>query len=265
MLLALLQANAAPLDVAANLETIRRAARDAADAGADVLLTPELFPLGYDPLRIGAEFDAALLPGLRAGLADLARSCGIGLVYSLPVHDGGTGLNISATLLDAEGAELLSYAKVHLFGPDERKAFTGATRPPGVVQFKGLAVSLVICYDVEFPETVRAAAVRGADVVLVPTALAHGFDEVPQVILRARALENHVAIGYANHCGTESGVAFGGGSVIAGPDGALLATAGPGPELLYARLDAGAIRASRVEVPYLAERRPGLYRDWDRG
>lgn len=264
MLLALLQANAAPLDVAANLDTIRHAARDAAAAGADVLLTPELFPLGYDPLRIHAEFDPALLPEIRAELAETARSHGIGLVYSLPMHDVGTGLNISATLLDGAGAELLSYAKVHLFGEHERTAFTGATRPPGVVHYKGLNVSLVICYDVEFPETVRTAAVRGADVVLVPTALAHGFAEVPQVIVRARALENHVAIGYANHCGTESGVDFGGGSVIAGPDGTLLATAGPGAELLYARLDADAIRGSRRDVPYLAERRPELYRDWDR-
>ena len=262
MLVALLQANATPLDERANLATIEAAAVEAAAVGADVLVTPELFPLGYDPLGIDAAFDAGSLPQLRRELAALAARHGIGLLYSVPHPDGAGRLNISATLLDAAGREVLNYGKVHLFGADERTAFVGATEPPGVVSFCGVNVAMVICYDVEFPETVRAAALRGADVVLVPTALAHGFDEVPQLLVRARALENHVAIAYANHCGTEAGVAFGGGSVIAGPDGALLASAGPAPELLYARLDADAIRATRAEVPYLAERRPDLYARW---
>ena len=76
---------------------------------------------------------------------------------------------------------------------------------PGVVDFHGVRTSLVICYDVEFPEAVRAAAVRGAELLLVPTALAEGFDAVPQVLIRARALENHLTVAYANHCGTEEG------------------------------------------------------------
>jgi len=265
MLLALMQAQARPLDVAANLAAIDHAARDAAAAGAQLLLTPELFPLGYAPLRIHADFDMARLPDIRAALAETARRHGIGLVYSLPGDCGGTRPGISATLLDAAGTELLTYGKVHLFGGDERKAFSPASRPPGVVQFMGLNLAMVICYDVEFPETVRAAAVRGADAVLVPTALAHGFDEVPNIILRARALENHVAVAYANHCGIEDGTTFGGGSIIAGPDGGVLAAAGIGAELLYAELDADAIRGSRAGVPYLAERRPELYREWEGG
>ncbi|MHA7306110.1 nitrilase-related carbon-nitrogen hydrolase [Arthrobacter sp. TMN-49] len=263
MLLALLQANAVPLDMARNLAAIEAAARDAAGAGADLLLTPELFAPGYDPARIHAEFDRDQLGHLRRELAGIARTHGIALVYSLPRLDGHR-LNISATLVDASGAELLDYGKVHLFGDAERKAFIGATEAPGVVQFKGMVVSIVICYDVEFPETVRAAALRGADVVLVPTALAHGFEEVPQVLVRARALENHVALAYANHCGVESSVTFGGGSVIIGADGGFLATAGPDATLLYAQLDADTIRASRKDVPYLAERRPELYARWAR-
>ncbi|ALV44439.1 nitrilase [Arthrobacter alpinus] len=263
MLLALLQANAVPLDMAGNLAVIEAAARDAAAAGADLLLTPELFVPGYDPERIHAEFEPGQLPRLREQLAQIARNHGIALIYSLPRLDGDR-LNISATLVDAAGVELLDYGKVHLFGDAERAAFIGATEAPGVVQFKGLNLSMVICYDVEFPETVRAAGVRGADVVLVPTALAHGFDEVPQVLVRARALENHVVLAYANHCGVESSVAFGGGSVIVGADGGFLATAGPDATLLYAQLDAETIRATRKDVPYLSERRPELYGEWAR-
>ncbi|WP_307429343.1 nitrilase-related carbon-nitrogen hydrolase [Pseudarthrobacter defluvii] len=271
MLLSVLQANAAVLDVEANLLTVDRAARRAAQAGADLLLTPELFPVGYAPLRLRGELDPANLPVIRGQLADIARRNGIALVYSLPsVADSGTGVftqgagwHIAATLVDATGAELLTYAKVHLFGGEERKAFVAAAEPPAVVPFKGVRTSLLICYDIEFPEAARAAAARGAELLLVPTALSAGFDAVPQVLIRARALESQLNVAYANHCGQEDAYIFGGGSVVAGPDGALLAAAGDGPELLFAQVGTEAVIEAREAVPYLRERRPELYREWE--
>lgn len=263
VLLALMQANSAVLDVEANCAAVEAAARSAAAAGSSVLLTPELFPVGYAPLRLRAELDPAVLPPIRQRLADIARSHSIGLVYSLPAVTARGAWHVTSTLLDPTGSELLTYAKVHLFGPEERAAFSPAEARPAVVDFNGIRTSMVICYDVEFPETVRAAAVAGAELLLVPTALAHGFDAVPQVLLRARALESQVTIAYANHSGMEDGCEFLGGSVIAAPDGSLLAFAGTGPELLFAEVGADAARQARDAVPYLAERRPDLYRSWE--
>ncbi|WP_308932214.1 nitrilase-related carbon-nitrogen hydrolase [Arthrobacter sp. SLBN-112] len=298
MLLSVLQANAAVLDVEANLRTIDVAASRAARAGAGLLLTPELFPVGYAPLRLRNELDPATLPAIRDRLAGIARRNGIALVYSVPaeaaeaaepaeateaagtagagvVSEGGSSQgmgrvgspdwNISASLVDATGAELLRYAKVHLFGDEERKAFVAANEPPAVVDFLGIRTSLLICYDIEFPEAARAAAARGAELLLVPTALSAGFETVPQVLVRARALESQLTVAYANHCGTEGSCTFGGGSVVAGPDGRLLAEAGNAPELLFATVDPEAVRAARDEVPYLRERRPELYREWEAG
>ncbi|MET1088821.1 MAG: nitrilase-related carbon-nitrogen hydrolase [Arthrobacter sp.] len=263
MLLALLQASAVVMDMDANCAVIDEAARTAAAKGAAVLLTPELFPTGYAPGRVRAELDPAALAGIRAKLAGIARRHRIGLVYSLPRIAAQGEWHISSTLLDAEGHSLLTYDKVHLFGPGERAAFSAAVHPPAVVNFNGIPTSMVICYDVEFPEAVRAAAVAGAELLLVPTALAHGFDDVPQVLLRARALESQLTIAYANHSGVEEGCRFLGGSVIAGPDGALLAAAGEEPQLIYAEVEEGAAARARKDVPYLAERRPDLYRSWD--
>ncbi|MFJ4208588.1 carbon-nitrogen hydrolase family protein [Paenarthrobacter sp. NPDC089675] len=276
MLLSVLQANASVLDVDANLRTIDDAARRASRAGAGLLLTPELFPVGYAPLRLHAELDPETLPGIRERLANIARTHGIGLVYSLPAAaehtydddaepaSGGGRWHISATLLDASGKEILSYNKVHLFGAEEHKAFVGAQAPPAVVDFNGLRTSMLICYDVEFPEAVRAAATRGAELLLVPTALSAGFDNVPQVLIRARALESQLNVAYANHCGHEDVYNFLGGSVVAGPDGSLLAAAGDGASLLFAEVGTDSVNAARAEVPYLQERRPELYAEWDR-
>jgi 5-aminopentanamidase len=273
VMLALMQANAEVLDVAANCAAVDEAAGKAAAAGARVLLTPELFPVGYAPRRIRTEFDPAALPSIRQSLAGIAARHGIAVVYSLPAVTADGDWQITATLVDAQGIERLSYAKVQLFGPEERHAFRPADAAPSVVDLDGVPVSLVICYDVEFPETVRAAAVHGARLVLVPTALSEGFEAVPQLLVRARALENQVTVAYANHSGAEAGCNFLGGSVIAGPDGSLLAEAGAGPELLFAEVPkpaadggsaAGAESAEGAEaaVAYLADRRPETYRSW---
>jgi predicted amidohydrolase len=261
--LALMQANSSVLDIGRNCAVIDRAAQAAAEAGAEVLLTPELFPVGYAPLRVRTELDPGALPAIRRDLARIAARHRIALVHSLPVVTPGGEWQISATVLDRNGNELLSYAKVHLFGPDERKAFSPAEAAPAVVDLGGIRTSLAICYDVEFPETVRAAAAAGAELLLVPTALAHGFESVPQVLLRARALESQLTVAYANHSGEEDGCAFLGGSVIAGPDGELLAAAGRGEELLYAEVSAEAARQARDAVPYLRERRADVYRAWE--
>ncbi|MBP2266982.1 MULTISPECIES: carbon-nitrogen hydrolase family protein [Micrococcaceae] len=265
MLLSVLQANASVMDVEANLRTIDDAAQRAAQAGAGLLLTPELFPVGYAPLRLHAELDPATLPGIRERLSEIARRHSIGLVYSLPaVADHENAWHITASLLDAEGNEVLNYAKVHLFGPEEHKAFVGAQEPPAVVDFNGIRTSMLICYDVEFPEAVRAAATRGAELLLVPTALSAGFDNVPQVLIRARALESQLNVAYANHSGHEDVYTFLGGSVVAGPDGSLLAAAGESAALLFAEVGTESVNAAREEVPYLRERRPNLYAEWDK-
>lgn len=269
VLLALMQANSAVLDVAANVAAVEEAARAASAEGAQLLLTPELFPVGYAPIRLRAAFDPATLPALRAALAGVARRHRIALVYSLPAVTPAGEWRISATLVDESGEELLRYEKVHLFGPDEREAFAAATEAPDVVEFHGFKTSLVICYDIEFPESARAAALRGAELLLVPTALAGGFDAVPEVLVRARALENQLTVAYANHTGVEAGCEFRGGSIVAGPDGSVLAAAGPGVELLFADVGVPADAAedaaehgADAAVAYLRDRRPELYRAW---
>ncbi|MFK4296236.1 hypothetical protein ABH924_001373 [Arthrobacter sp. GAS37] len=78
--------------------------------------------------------------------------------------------------------------------------------------------------------------------------------------IRARALESQLNVAYANHSGHEDGCDFLGGSVVAGPDGSLLAAAGDGAALLFAEISTESVKAAREQVPYLRERRPELYR-----
>ena len=232
------------------------AAAEAADAGADVLVTPELFPTGYAPDRVHHLDGAAV----RQAVSTQAEHHGIAIVVST-VEQSGAGRFIAATLFGADGAQVIHYQKSHLFGAGEAQFFTAGSTLSPVVRFGDLTVALGICYDLEFPEYIRALAVEGADLVLVPTAVpvraASEFDPtaVPRLLVPARALENTVAIAYANQCGT----GFTGHSSIVAPDGSFAVQAGTEPALIYADITSEAIRAARADNPYLRSRRLDLY------
>ena len=114
---------------------------------------------------------------------------------------------------------------------------------------------MLICYDVEFPEAVRRLAVDGARTVLVPTANMTGYDEVQQILVRARACENGCGVVYANYCGADDLFDYNGLSEICGPGGEVLAQAdAQGEQLVVADLPAESAGT------YLADRRAELYR-----
>ncbi|MDP5227465.1 MULTISPECIES: carbon-nitrogen hydrolase family protein [Arthrobacter] len=261
MRLAIMQGESAVLDAATNLSALRDAAVRAGERGGELLLSPELFPVGYAPRVLRRDLDPASLPSLREELAAIARDTGIALLYSLPEVEGGKW-HITATLLSAEGTVLSHYRKVHLFGAEEQEVFTPGTDPAAVVRFGDLTLGTIICYDVEFPEAVRAAGLQGVDLLMVPTALGEGYSQVPQRLIPTRAMENHLYLAYVNHAGVEDGFRLSGGSVVADPFGELLAEGGPETELMIVDVDPARLAAARADVPYLAERRPDLYRAW---
>lgn len=259
--------------VAANLALIAGAAERASAAGAELLVTPELFTCGYAPATVAPNLSDDVVHRIHAGAAAAARAHGLHLVYSAPGR-AGDSWTITASLVSPAGERLATHTKVHLFGGEEQETFAAGTSAPPVIDVGGVGVGLMVCYDVEFPEMVRAAATAGADVVAVPTALTAEFAEVQDVLLPARALESQVAIAYANHAGpapsADGEIQLGGGSLILGPTGNLLASAprtaaGPGePALITADVTAADAAAARERVPYLRERRPDLYESWAR-
>ncbi|WP_308817615.1 carbon-nitrogen hydrolase family protein [Pseudonocardia alni] len=255
MRVALLQTVSRPCDVGGNLA---RLAEACAAADADLLVTPEMFLTGYD---IGADAVAALAEPADGPSADavaaIARTSGTAVLYGYPERHGGRVANAVA-LVGPDGTRLAGYRKTHLFGALDRACFTASDTPPAVVTWNGWGLGLLVCYDVEFPETVRALALAGADAVLVPTANMLPYDHVPRVLIPARAWENQVYVAYANWCGTEGSLTYGGLSCVAGPAGAVV-RAGRDPELLVAELDRSALAVSRRANPYLADRRPDLY------
>jgi predicted amidohydrolase len=248
----------APRTVEDGLAALDDAAREAAARGARLLVTPELSLTGYAiGHRVAALAEPADGPSARAA-ARIAAAHGIALVYGYPERDGDAVYN-SAALVGSDGAPLAGYRKTHLYGEFEKGQFTPGGQLLVQAELEGVLVGLLICYDVEFPETVRAHALAGTELLVVPTALMLPHDVIPRTVLPARAWENQLYVAYANRVGREGEFGFAGLSCLAAPDGTVPARAGRDAQMLVAEVDTGLLQASRVQNSYLTDRRPELY------
>jgi predicted amidohydrolase len=246
--------------VARNLDLLKARASEAASVGARLLICPEMFLTGYNigpatAARLAEASDGRSL----ARAARIAQDFGIALLFGYPERGSDGAIYNTVSLIDRFGATLASYRKCHLFGELDRAMFCAGSGPSEAVELEGVRIGLLICYDVEFPETVRLLSLQGVDLVAVPTALMEPFEVVARTLVPARAVENQIYLAYANRCGREADLRYCGSSCVVGPEGAWLARAGRGEELIVADLDLERLRASRAHNTYLGDRRPELY------
>lgn len=253
---ALLQCQSRPGDVEGNLARLDQACRRAARSGAQLLVTPEMFLSGYN---IGGAAAIALAEpndGARlACVATIAQRHGMAIVMGYPASDGSGAVWNAALCIDAQGRRVGACRKSRLYGDLDRGMFSAGPGNDGVFDCLGWKIGLLICYDVEFPETTRRLALEGADLIVVLTANMDGFDFVQQHLLPTRAYENQVFVAYANFCGHEAGLAYNGRSGVAGPEGVWLAQARRRPTLLLADLARQQLDAARLRLRHLDDAR----------
>ncbi|BBH16769.1 nitrilase [Nocardioides baekrokdamisoli] len=240
----------------ADLGRLRERALEASAEGARLLITPEAFTSGYAVPDI-AELAQPLGGAWDQAVAAIAAETGLAILYGHPERAGDVVFN-SATLVDRDGSVLTRHHKTHLYGEVDR-VYQPGTSLDALADLDGVRVGVLICYDVEFPETVRMLALAGADLVAVPTALMTPYEVVTRTLVPARAYENQVYLAYANRSGVEGTLTYCGESCVVGPDGVDLARARSGDELLLAEIDTAALARSRADNTHLNDRRPQLY------
>jgi 2,6-dihydroxypseudooxynicotine hydrolase len=259
----------------ANRKAAAAAVAEAAAAGARLVVLPELCDSGYvfgdDAERASAEAGALASPAddnetLRQWHA-LAVEHELAIVGGFCERGADGLLYNSAAVLDASGTRAI-YRKAHLWD-QEKLVFTPGDAPPPVVDLGFGRVGVMICYDLEFPEWVRLAALDGADLIAAPVNWPSTGDRPkdgfsPDVLeALADAAANGVFVAVADRCRIERGVTWTGGSVIATPSGRALA----GPILqdravvLTAACDLLRARDKSLggNTDRLTDRRPQLY------
>ena len=253
--LALFQNDTVPCNAGAQLDALEAALAEAAEAGADLLITPELFLCGYN---IGNQVPDVAEPQDGESLGRAAALCkkyGVGCLIGYAEREGKEVYN-SAYLAAADGSRLGNFRKLHLSGPFEKAQFT-AGNDIVTAEVNGVVVAPLICYDVEIPEAVRAAARAGAALVMVPTALREQYSHLTSTMIPTRAFENGLYVAYVNHAGSEGEFAYCGLSRLAGPGGQI-SSAGAEACVHICSVDTAEIENARAELPYLKEARRDL-------
>ncbi|MHB1863553.1 MAG: carbon-nitrogen hydrolase [Gemmatimonadaceae bacterium] len=287
--------DSATTDARASVAATVTRVREAAARGAQIVCLKELFNAPYFCKVERAErFDLAEpIPGpTTAAMQQLARELEIVLVVPLFEKQAPGVYRNSAAVIDADGALLGVYRKMHI--PDdplflEKYYFTPGDGTPDasldarvVAQAAGFKVwntryaniGVLICWDQWYPEAARITALLGADIIFYPTAIGWHPAEKAQfgaaqvdawrTAQRAHAIANGVFVAAPNRVGFEAepgtdGLEFFGHSFISDPFGRLVADAGSDPEVLIATCDPRLIEDTRRNWPFLRDRRIDAY------
>jgi len=270
MKLALIQQHATP-DVAANLrrglDATRRAAADAAQlvAFAELAFTP-FYP--QSPPAGDVRAIAEPVPGpTTEAFQRLASELGVVIIPNLFERDGDRTFDCSP-VIDADGTLLGRTRMVHILEAPcfhEQQYYTPGDRGAPVYQTRVGRIGVAICYDRHFPEYMRALALGGADLVVVPQA---GIvDEWPAGFFEGEmctaAFQNGYFVALCNRVGAETCLTFAGESFVCAPDGTVRARAPRGDDaVLLADIDLAEAARSHARRFLLRDRRPDLYAGW---
>jgi NAD+ synthase (glutamine-hydrolysing) len=251
-------------DVAGNLRQIVAAIGAARQAGADLVVLPELALCGYPPEDL--LFHAGLRRQVAAALAEVtAATAGIAAVVGYPEYAGGGIYNAAAFL--ADGRHLTTYRKQALpnYSVFDEQRYFRPGQGPVVVEWRGVRIGLGICEDVWTPAPCQAARDAGAQLLVVPNGSPFEIGKQAQRerVLAERARATGLPIAYANLVGGQDELVFDGGSCVVGADGSVAMRA-PACEsgIYYAgfAVTAGGVTAGRGEIAPLPDEDSSIYR-----
>lgn len=237
--------------------------RQAAEAGADMVVLPELWTTGFHwprNCRLVREH-----PLWEAPLTAMAQELGIWIVGSTLAGDGALGAKNCAMLVSPEMGVVARYAKMHLFSLTGEDRYLKAGDEVVCPETPWGAIGMTICYDLRFPELWRMLALAGARLIVCPAGFPEPRQEHWRTLLRARAIENQCFVAGVNQTGAEriaggEALHYFGGSMLIDPWGQVLLEADSSESLLLCNIDLGESDKVRQKMAVFSDRRPELYR-----
>ena len=258
-------------DPDANIDTMKRLVRQAAEQGADWVLLPEYWPLmgrkdtdklAFAEPLVGGNFSETRSARFQTTLSETAAECGVVLFGgTIPLQSPDAGKVMNTMLVyDRDGTQIGLYHKMHLFGFSglgERYAEADTISAGGDVPklaADGVPLAAGVCYDLRFPEFFRAQ--QPFDVLLLPAAFTYTTGKAHwELLLRARAVENQCyVIASAQGGEHESGRRTFGHSMIIDPWGEILGVLPEGEGIVIADLDGTRLQSVRTRLPALQHR-----------
>ncbi len=275
--------HACTADLAANLAAAERGLREAAGRGANIVCLQELFrSMYFCQIEDHKYFELAEpIPGpTTERMQELARELGVVVIASLFERRAPGLYHNTAAIIDADGAFLGKYRKMHI--PDDPLFYEKFYFTPGDLGFRAWdtkfgRIGVLICWDQWYPEAARLTALQGAQILFYPTAIGwhpkekavHGVRQHSswETIQRGHAVANGCYVVAPNRIGHEApdggdGIEFWGQSFVADPAGQIVAKASVDrEEVLIVEADLDAVDTQRTHWPFLRDRRIDAYGD----
>ncbi len=265
---------------ASNMDKAIAGIRDAAAKGAQIICLQELFTsLYFCDVEDYEQFKLAEpIPGPSTDqLAEVAKSLGVVIIASLFEKRAQGIYHNTTAVLDADGAYLGKYRKMHI--PDDPAYYEKFYFTPGDLGYKVFktrfaTIGVLICWDQWYPEAARLTALMGAEVLFYPTAIGWAASQDAatneeqynawQTIQRSHAVANGVHVVSVNRVGLEQNGAmkFWGGSFVSNPFGRILALAShDNEEVMVVEVDLSKTDSYRTHWPFMRDRRIDSYAD----
>jgi N-carbamoylputrescine amidase len=262
-------------DARANIASAKRAIKAAANKKADLCVLPELFTNRYVGQFENVKSVMAQLPDHELVIEqfrEISKEESIAAVVPYAeILDEGSCFN-SEVLIDKRGKIAAHYRKLHIpdgTGYREDRYFRPGDQGYAIADIGGIKIGLGICWDQWFPEFSRILALKGAQLIVYPSAIGSeiaepDYDSRPswEHVMRAQAIMNRVFIAAVNRVGQEEVIRFYGGSFVSDPWGNVMKRASlTKPGIIYASLDLAQIQKARGFFGFFDSRRPDAYSD----
>ncbi|MER1959385.1 MAG: carbon-nitrogen family hydrolase [Solibacillus sp.] len=240
-----------------NYERAEKLIREAAAGGAKIIVLPEMWNTGYALEKL-AELADENGERSKGFLSKLAKELAVHIVGgSVAVKREGEFFNTMYTY-NKDGELVGEYSKVHLFRLMDEHLYLQAGNAMNRFNLDGLEAGGAICYDIRFPEWLRAQALDGAKVLFIPAQWPTPRIDHWKILLQARAIENQCFVIAVNRIARKV-ENFNGQSMVIGPWGEVLWTGAEDEELAIIDVDFSSVDEVRERIPVYEDRRPQLY------
>ena len=252
-------------DIEKNFQKSLRLLHEAAERKADLICFPEIQLSPFFPQFPDCDVSGYVTTEDGGYVKGIRKACRDGHIFASPnfyIEENGQRYDMSF-LIDDQGEIVGRQKMVHIAQCEmfyEKSYYTPSEEGFAVFDTKLGMIGIVVCFDRHYPESIRTEALRGAELIIIPTANTKAEpSELFQWEVKVQAFQNSVNIAMCNRVGAEGNMAFSGESLVAGFDGETIALAGDQEELILAEVDLGGAAIKRDQRPYTSLRRTDLY------
>lgn len=243
-------------DPEANFRSAEAMIRQAAERGARLVVLPEMFATGFS---MASDTVTGHADAIREFVRTQAARHGVWLIAGLAARDGGAAFN-EASLFAPDGGERLSYRKIHPFTLAGEHTHYDAGEEVVTALVDGVRVTPLVCYDLRFTELFRSSATQTDLFVVIanwPDRRSHAW----RILLQARAIDCQAWVLGVNRVGKDgNGVPHRGDTALVDPMGDVVAVLSWDEGVVNGTVDSRRVSALRDRYPFLADRRPDVYR-----